>query len=333
MDLCEKEKWRMYLREMGVVSVRLPMPINLSHSNAYYIDGSSPILIDTGYHSDKALNTLKETLDSAGFSIENVRTILLTHGHDDHAGLATYIRNMTGARVLIHRRERGVVDDDTFEKYTCRVVDCYREIGMPPAEVAYYQEILSDNLSRQIGASIVPDGFLTGGDEFDTDMGRLRVVETPGHTEGSVSFHVEETGLLFTGDLISANYNPLPLVMMDRDGKDSVSSYDAMMKSIQKIRELAPRLILPGHGRPIDAWDRLIERIVTIQGTLAGSIRELLRTEKELSVYTITRLLYPGAKGPGMIPAVNMVLGILERLNRESVMVRVDNGIVRLISS
>ena len=317
---------------MGVVSVRIPMPIEFSHSNAYYIDGPSPLLIDTGYHSDEALHTLEEALHTTGFSINDVRTILLTHGHDDHAGLAPHIRDVTGARVLIHHRERGVTDDDTFEKYTHRVVDCYREIGMPSAEVEYCRKILSDTLSRRIGASIVPDGFLTGGDEFDTGMGRLRVVETPGHTEGSVSFYAEETGLFFTGDLISANYNPLPLVMMDRGGRSGASPYGVMMKSINKIREIAPRLLLPGHGRPIDSWERLIERIEAIQGTLAGSIRELLRVEKELSVYTITRLLYPGAKGAGMIPAVNMVLGILERLNRESIVGRVDNGVVRFIS-
>lgn len=309
------------------------MPIDFSHSNAYYIDGPSPLLIDTGYHSDEALHTLEETLNAVAFSIKNIRTILLTHGHDDHAGLATRIRDMTGARVLIHRRERGVTDDDTFEKYTRRVVDCFYEIGMPPAEVEQCRKILSENLSRQIGASIVPDGFLAGGDEFDTGMGRLRVVETPGHTEGSVSFHGEETGLLFTGDLISVNYNPLPLVMMDRDEKVGASPYNVMMKSIRTIREIAPSLLLPGHGRPIDGWERLFDRILAIQGTLTGSIRELLRAEKELSVYTITRLLYPGAKGTGIIPAVNMVLGILERLNRESVVGRVDNGVVRYIAS
>jgi len=333
MDISEKEKWCIYLREMGIISIRIPMPIAFSHSNAYYIDGPSPLLIDTGYPNDKAVGILEKALDSAGFNIKNVQTILLTHGHDDHAGLATHIRDITGARVLIHRRERGIADGDTFEKYTRRVVDCYREMGMPLAEVEYYRKILSENISRQIGCSIVPDGFLSGGDEFDTGMGRLRVVETPGHTEGSVSFHVEETGLLFTGDLISANCNPLPLVMMDRDGRSNAFAYDMMMKSIHKIREIAPRLLLPGHGRPIDTWERLIERIIAIQGTLAGSIRELLRVERELSVYKITRLLYPGAKGPGMIPAVNMVLGILERLNQECIVDRVDNGVVRFISS
>jgi glyoxylase-like metal-dependent hydrolase (beta-lactamase superfamily II) len=240
---------------------------------------------------------------------------------------------MTRARVLIHRRERGMVDDDTFEKYTRRVVDCCREIGMPPVEVEQCRKILSDKLSRHIGVSFVPDDFLTGGDEFDTGLGRLRVVETPGHSEGSVSFHSEETGLLFTGDLISVNYNPLPLVMMDHDEEGGSYAYNLMMKSIHKIREIAPHILLPGHGRPIDGWERLIERIMVVQGTLAGSIRELLRTEKELSVYTITRLLYPGAKGAGIIPAVNMVLGILERLHRESIVGWVEKGVVRRISS
>ncbi|MBN1883534.1 MAG: MBL fold metallo-hydrolase [Deltaproteobacteria bacterium] len=333
MDISEREKWRNYLREMGIVIIRIPMSMDISHSNAYFIDGPSPLLIDTGYPSNEAVKVLEETLNSAGFSITDVQTILLTHSHDDHAGLATHIRDMTGARVLIHHRERGVADDEAFKKYTHRVVDCFREIGTPPAEVENCQKILSEQLSKRIGVSIIPDGLLTGGDEFDTGAGRLRVVETPGHSEGSVSFHIEGAGLLFTGDLISANYNPLSVLMMDYERRGAVSAYDAMMKSINRILEISPRLLLPGHGRPIDTWERLIERITSVQGTLTGSIRELLRAEKELSVYKITRLMYPGAKGPGMIPAVNMVLGILERLNREHIVDRVDNGVVRFISS
>ena len=332
MDLPEKERWRVYLRDVGVITLRIPMPMALSHSNAYYIDGPEPVLIDTGYHSDEAVSFLENALAQAGFSIENIQTVLLTHGHDDHAGLAAHIREISGARVLIHSRERGITDGDTFEKYSHRVVDCYREMGMPEGEVEECRKVLFDILSERIGVSTMPDGFLTGGDEFHTGVGRLRVVETPGHTEGSVSFHVEKAGLLFIGDLISANYNPLSLLMVDRDSSGWISSYDVMMKSIYRIREIAPKLLLPGHGRPIDTWERLIERIVAMQGTLAGSIREMLRAERELSVYKITRLMYPGAKGHGMIPALNMVLGILERLYREGIVSPVERGIVRFLT-
>jgi len=332
MDISERERWRSSLSEVGIVTIRIPISMVISHSNAYYIDGPDPLLIDTGYPGDEAMRVLEETLDSAGFSIKNIKTILLTHGHDDHAGLAARIKEMTGAKVFIHHRERGVADDDTLEKYTHRIVDCYREIGMPPAEVEWCRKILSEDLSRRIGVSITPDEFLTGGDEFDTGAGRLRVVETPGHSEGSVSFHIEGAGLLFTGDLITANYNPLSVLMMDSGGRNTATAYDVMMKSIYRIRELSPRLLLPGHGRPIDTWERLIERIAAVQGTLTGSIRELLRAERELSIYKITRLMYPGAKSPWMIPAVNMVLGILERLSRERIVERVENGVVRFVS-
>ncbi len=98
---------------------------------------------------------------------------------------------------------------------------------------------------------IIPDE----GDEIDVNEIKLRVLHMPGHTAGHLCFFDESSGALFTGDTVIGNDYA---VIVPPNG--DMSDY---MNSLNRIKTLSPRIILPGHGPVInDPKNRIDEYIV-----------------------------------------------------------------------
>ncbi len=65
---------------------------------------------------------------------------------------------------------------------------------------------------------------------------------------GSVSFLLEEDDILFSGDLISTAYDPLALVMVEREADGWLNMYDDYRDSLDLVADFDPALLFPGHG-------------------------------------------------------------------------------------
>src|SRR5687768_15695486 len=79
----------------GAPIVQIPLLL----SNVYLVKSDKPILIDTGSEEDTA--ALDDGLAENGLTKKDIRLVILTHGHADHAGLAREIRQTSRARVMI----------------------------------------------------------------------------------------------------------------------------------------------------------------------------------------------------------------------------------------
>jgi glyoxylase-like metal-dependent hydrolase (beta-lactamase superfamily II) len=92
--------------------------------------------------------------------------ILCTHAHDDHIDAAAALAEATGAPIWLHPADRELWDQTYLGQ--------------------------------------APDGDLTDGQTIAVAGAGLRVLHTPGHSRGSVCFHVPDQGLLFSGDTLFA---------------------------------------------------------------------------------------------------------------------------------
>ncbi|MBI4700777.1 MAG: MBL fold metallo-hydrolase [Deltaproteobacteria bacterium] len=101
--------------------------------------------------------------------------ILITHGHVDHVAAVGAVKAATGARVLINDKERMIYE-------TCAVQG--RMFGI------------------RVSAPPRPDGGLEDGDVVQVGELRARVIATPGHSPGGVSFHFAEQRVVFVGDTL-----------------------------------------------------------------------------------------------------------------------------------
>ena len=190
-------------------------------------------LIDTGV-AGSAEKILAE-IGKIGRRPEDLRQIVITHSHADHAGSLADVVMRTKAQVLVHSIDAAVVRGE-------------RQPGN--AERHGFAALLTPIIGRS-AAPPTParvDRELADGAEIDLD-GRARIVHTPGHTPGSIAVYLPGRKLLFAGDA-AANvfgFGPPrgPLGLFNEDQA-------AARASFRKLAELDFESAFFGHGKPLD---------------------------------------------------------------------------------
>jgi hydroxyacylglutathione hydrolase len=175
---------------------------------SFFIDAPEPAIVDTGIATSPAEGMIPE-LEKLGRSIEEVKWILLTHGHIDHLGGAHALWELTGrtAQVVIHEADAGLLRSrraHVEEFLTGR----QRYIQDPEGEAK--QLAATDHaISGEMDPTLTVSGGETislGGDVT------VSVHHIPGHTDGSVAYVVDGQNDVFVGDAVqvhgAANHFP-----------------------------------------------------------------------------------------------------------------------------
>lgn len=102
-----------------------------------------------------------------------LKFILLTHGHFDHVLGVNYFRNKYNCQVLLHEADKELVE---------HMPEFARNFGLPPAETQTIDEFVKD------------------GDIIKLGQNEIKVIHTPGHTQGCVCYLINED--LFSGDTL-----------------------------------------------------------------------------------------------------------------------------------
>lgn len=144
---------------------------------AHLIDtGEGLILIDTTYPTTAAL--LVQSIWELGFDPSDIRCILHTHGHFDHFGGTGLLKEISGAKTYL-----GEGDDRMFKERP--ELALIQDSGCPYLE------------------PFVPDAVMKDGDIIELGNTRIRIVSTPGHSDGVISFftEIEEKGVKLTAGM------------------------------------------------------------------------------------------------------------------------------------
>jgi len=186
-------------------------------------DDNVSAMIDTGMVGEPFL--IKSLVRKLGLSPQSIKAILLTHGHLDHAGNLAWLKTWTGGRVYSHLLESRHVAG-TYP-YSGATLWCGR------------LEAAGRLVFRYHAAAI--DEFIIDGQELPF-WGGLRVMHLPGHTAGHCGFYSAKHDLLFSGDMF-ASY----CFSLHRPPAILNSAPEHFPASVEKIRRLNPRWILPSH--------------------------------------------------------------------------------------
>jgi glyoxylase-like metal-dependent hydrolase (beta-lactamase superfamily II) len=165
------------------------------------------VVIDPGGHPERILGVVEES----GLAI---RYVLNTHCHFDHMGANAEIVAATGAPLALHPAELPLLQMQGGALL----------FGLPAAE------------------SPPPDVELEGGEVLEVGTLRFRVLFTPGHSPGGLTFHLEEEKAAFDGDVLFAS----GVGRTDLPGGD----WETMMRSIRDVLLDLPdeTIVYPGHG-------------------------------------------------------------------------------------
>ncbi len=210
----------------SVITLHLGGNNPFRHHNAYLIPGSKHVLVDPG--PPWAAGELLEQLSRHRVSLGEIGLIVITHGHPDHFGSAARLKEWTQALLAVHELDAeyvGFGSVPTFKPVT-KLGTLFKRLFMLEAE------------------PVEPDIILHDGDKLGRYAGRGRVLQTPGHTAGSISILLPG-GECIVGDLlmrgVRARTPSMPWFA------ESVSE---ARDSLQKVVSAGARVLLAAHGGP-----------------------------------------------------------------------------------
>ena len=187
--------------------------VNPLSENTYVVhDDKKAVVIDPGFYGASerlpALNYLAEN----GLSIDR---LLLTHGHVDHIIDCAYWADTYGMQFEVHEEDLPLIANARQQALLFGI-----EMHEPP----------------------VPTQFLKEGDVIEVGRFSWQILETPGHSPGSVCFYDEENGFLIAGDVLFEG----------SVGRTDLwkGSMDTLLRSIRgKLLTLPDdTVVYPGHG-------------------------------------------------------------------------------------
>jgi glyoxylase-like metal-dependent hydrolase (beta-lactamase superfamily II) len=229
----------------GVWSIPVPIPNNpLRYVLVYAFETDAGIyLVDAGWNTDDALDTLTAGLTTVGASMADVRGVMVTHIHPDHYGLAGRVRETSGAWVALHPADAALIPDRYFEpeELLARVGALLRQWGAPPEEIEGLT--YASMPVRQFVSLVKPDVLLEDGDKPEVPGWDLQAIWTPGHSPGHLCFWEPRHRLMLTGDHVLPRITP-NVGLHPQSGDDPLGDF---FRSLEKLAPYDSAEVLPAH--------------------------------------------------------------------------------------
>jgi len=204
------------------------------------VDEDEVTLIDAGAPGGGRL--VLRQLRQLGIAPDSVRRIILTHYHIDHRGAVREIQLATGAQLLAHASEAPYLR------------------GQLPYPNPIQRGALAGIAGRVLGMARgrpLELNELQDGDVLDV-LGGLRVLHSPGHTQGSIALYLEKHRLLLAGDTMGFKRRIL-------EAPDPTVSEDVPLAraSLERLAALDVESIAFAHFEPlIEGGRRRLEQLV-----------------------------------------------------------------------
>ena len=230
----------------GIHQIRVPFPKDLSgYTNVYVLEGDEGnILIDAGWDAPESLWALREGLKADRLKLQDIKKIVITHIHPDHYGLASKVKQLTGARVAMHRIEAEFINPryKDFEVLLKETEKVLRRNGVPQVELPELKD--ASLWMNQFVTPDLPEILLDDDDNISNGSFEIRVIETPGHSPAHICLYEARKKVLFSGDHVLYDITP-HIGFNPQSGDNPLGDY---ISSLKKLERLEVNFVLPGHG-------------------------------------------------------------------------------------
>jgi glyoxylase-like metal-dependent hydrolase (beta-lactamase superfamily II) len=229
----------------GLYQLRVPIPNNpLGWVLPYLIEGRDGwTLVDSGWNVPEAFDALEQQLNDAGVGFAKLKTLLVTHVHPDHYGLAGQVKERSGAQVVIHQRERDLIRSRyrNPEQLLATMGDWLITHGVP---VETMQDLKTSAMPvRGFVDAVEPDEVVWGGEQLPIGRFNFEVWWTPGHSPGHICFLERGKKFILTGDHVLPTITPNISLHPQQQG-NPLGDYIA---SLKRLEDLDVDLVLPAH--------------------------------------------------------------------------------------
>lgn len=209
-------------------------------------------LVDTGVKGSH--EKIFEYLKQNNRDFHEIESIILSHSHPDHIGSAGKIKELTNCKILAHKNEREWIENIEIQN---------RERPVP-------------GFFNLVDQSVIVDTIIKGGEELklSNDV-TIQIINSPGHSKGSVNILFMEDRILFTADSVPLkndipNYDNFKEIMTSLKAIKENKHYNTLLTSWTPLLKLKPEienLITDG-----EEYLRKIDQV--IKGTYYGQESE-----------------------------------------------------------
>jgi glyoxylase-like metal-dependent hydrolase (beta-lactamase superfamily II) len=228
----------------------------------FLIAGPQPALVETGSQSSAA--TVRDALTAAGVGPNDLRWLIVTHIHLDHAGaVGDLAREFPNATVVVHEKGARHLVDPT------RLIDSAARVYGP----------LLDGLYGRL-TPVPSDRVIAASDRYRVDIGdgrALVMIDSPGHAKHHQAVLDEQTGALMVGDAVGVQLPGLGELRPATPPPDF--DMELAIASLHRFAELRPQLLVLTHYGPVvdaqqtltDAEDVLRRWVDVAERALSGA--------------------------------------------------------------
>ena len=191
-------------------------------------DDHGLVLVDAGGVGSRRL--ISAGLRDAGYSMDDIRLVAVTHYHPDHTGGLEPL-SKASMPIAAHEDEAPIIS---------------REVEYPNPFIGPALGVMTKPLIRSVAGKGVPVAYRLGDGDALPTADAVRIVHTPGHTPGSMCLYVESKKLLIVGDALQYSHG-----VLTPPARSVTHDFDLAMESLKKLLELDFETICFSHFAPM----------------------------------------------------------------------------------
>jgi glyoxylase-like metal-dependent hydrolase (beta-lactamase superfamily II) len=273
--------------------LRLPLPFRLDHVNIYLIrNGSAWTAVDTGLGTDDCKNAWDAAL-AGPLRDQGLASLIVTHFHPDHVGLAGWLTQRFGLDMAMPRPEYlhslllqfapADLGEAAFRPF-------YRRHGLSEEATEIVLGRGHEYLRRTTG---VPPSYhrIRHGDGLAVGDRDFQVLTGGGHSLEQAMLYRPQERLFFAADQVIARISPNVSVHPMEPDLDALGIY---LRSLRDIRTAVADdvLVLPGHGLPFHGLHARIDALIAHHAARCAEIEAACRPDA-LTVAQILPHIFP----------------------------------------
>lgn len=219
--------------------IRIPI-LPFGMVNCFLIqEAEGCILVDTGLPGSES--KIKKALNKCGLSFKDIKLIVITHAHVDHAGSAACLRELSGAPIVAHEGD--------LKHYT-------REVPMTFCPTGWFSHVFkATGLILQPYTGFRPDILLVNDEAMDISRFGIHgtVKHTPGHTPGSITVELDTKDAM-VGDLVASGILIGGIIRTKHAIRPPFEDDPhAVAAELQRLIDSGTERFYMGHGGPLEA--------------------------------------------------------------------------------
>ncbi|MGI4799995.1 MAG: MBL fold metallo-hydrolase [Janthinobacterium lividum] len=303
----------------GVLWLRLALPFRLDHVNVYLLeDGPGWTILDTGIGNDDT-KALWEGILAGVLGGRPITRVIVTHFHTDHAGMAGWLCERTGAPLFMSQTEYLAslvlqLDPERLESEPYR--SFYLDHGLAPEVVAQLLGIGHRYMRMLTG---LPRTFrrLIAGETLEIGGRRWNVLTGGGHSPEQVMLYCPEDKLFLAADQIMARISPnISVQAMDPAG-DPLGIYIRSLNAL-KNTIAGDVLVLPCHNLPFYGLHQRADELLLHHSSRCAAIVDACRVEGQTAAQLVPVVFRRPIVDPHQMGfAFSEALAHVNRLERE----------------